>query len=143
MGTVADATLAGGGRAVGIIPRSLMESELPFAGLTELVVVDSMHTRKLQMFRRADGFVSLPGGLGTLEETIEMLTWRQLGFHDKPIVLANYRGYWNPLLSLLDHIVAQGFGQSDTRDLYAVADSVDGVFDQLRIGATSHIRASA
>ena len=143
MGTVADATLAGGGRAVGIIPRSLMESELPFAGLTELVVVDSMHTRKLQMFRRADGFVSLPGGLGTLEETIEMLTWRQLGFHDKPIVLANYRGYWNPLLSLLDHIVAQGFAQTDERDLYAVADSVDGVFDQLKIGATTRIRVSA
>ena len=143
MGTVADATLAGGGRAVGIIPRSLMESELPFAGLTELVVVDSMHTRKLQMFRRADGFVSLPGGLGTLEETIEMLTWRQLGFHDKPIVLANYRGFWNPLLSLLDHIVAEGFAQTDARDLYAVADSVDGVFDQLGIDAVSRIRASA
>ena len=143
MGTVADAALAGGGRVVGIIPRSLMESELPFAGLTELVVVDSMHTRKQQMFERADGFVSLPGGCGTLDETIEMITWRQLGFHEKPIVLANYRGYWNPLLSLLDHIVAQGFAPSDARDLYAVADSVDGVFDQLGIRTAPRIRASA
>ena len=143
MGTVADAALAGGGRVVGIIPRSLMESELPLSGLTELVVVDSMHTRKQQMFQRADGFVSLPGGLGTLEETIEVLTWRQLGFHEKPIVLANYRGYWNPLLSLLDHIAGQGFAQSDARDLYAVADSVDAVFDQLEIRTAPRIRASA
>ncbi len=143
MGTVADAALAGGGRVVGIIPRSLMESELPFAGVTELVVVDTMHTRKQQMFQRADGFVSLPGGFGTLDETIEMITWRLLGFHDKPIVLANHRGYWNPLLSLFDHIVAQGFAQSDTHDLYAVADSVEGVFDRLGVGATSRIRASA
>ena len=143
MGTVAEAALADGGRVVGVIPRALMESELPFSSLTELVVVDSMHTRKQQMFQRADGFVSLPGGFGTLDETIEMITWRQLGFHDKPIVLANYRGYWNPLLTLFDHVVAQGFAQMDARDLYEVADSVDGVFDRLKIGATSRIRASA
>ena len=143
MGTVADAALAGGGHVVGIIPRSLMESELPFAGLTELVVVDSMHERKQQMFQRADGFVSLPGGLGTLDETIEMLTWRQLGFHDKPIVLANYRGYWNPLLSLLDHIVATEFAAPDSRDLYSVTNSVDGVFDSLKIRAVPRVPASA
>ena len=143
MGTVADATLAGGGRVVGIIPRSLMESELPFSGLTELVVVDSMHTRKQQMFQRADGFVSLPGGFGTLDETIEMITWRQLGFHDKPIVLANYRGYWNPLLSLLDHIVATEFAAPDSRDLYSVTNSVDGVFDSLKIRAVPRVPASA
>ena len=143
MGAVADAALAGGGRVVGIIPRSLMESELPLPGLTELVVVDSMHERKRQMFHRADGFVSLPGGLGTLEETLEVLTWRQLGFHDKPIVLANHRGFWNPLLSLFDHIVAEGFAQTESRDLYAVADSVDGVFDRLAMGAASRIPVSA
>ena len=143
MGAVADAALAGGGRVVGIIPRSLMESELPLPGLTELVVVDSMHERKQQMFHRADGFVVLPGGFGTLDETIEMITWRQLGFHDKPIVLANYRGFWNPLLSLFDHIVAEGFAQTASRDLYAVADTVDGVLDRLAIGAASRIRVSA
>ena len=143
MGAVADAALAGGGRVVGIIPRSLMESELPLPGLTELVVVDSMHERKQQMFHRADGFVVLPGGFGTLDETIEMITWRQLGFHDKPIVLANYRGFWNPLLSLFDHIVAEGFAQTASRDLYAVADTVDGVLDRLAIGAATRIRVSA
>ena len=93
MGAVADPALAGGGRVVGIIPCCLMESKLPFPGLTELVVVDSMHERKQQMFHRAGGFVSPPGGFGTLEETLEVLTWRQLGFHDKPIVLANHRGF--------------------------------------------------
>ena len=143
MGAVADSALAGGGRVVGIIPRSLMESELPLPGLTELVVVDSMHERKQQMFHRADGFVSLPGGFGTLEETLEVLTWRQLGFHDKPIVLANHRGYWNPLLSLFDHIVAEGFAPTASRDLYAVADSVDEVFDRLAVGAATRIRVSA
>ena len=93
-----------------------------------------MHERKRQMFDRADGFVVLPGGLGTLDETIEMITWRQLGFHDKPIVLANYRGYWNPLLTLFDHIVATGFAQPDSHDLYTVADSVDGIFERLTNG---------
>ena len=141
MGAVADAALAGGGRVVGIIPRSLMESELPLPGLTELVVVDSMHERKQQMFHRADGFVVLPGGFGTVDETIEMITWRQLGFHDKPIVLANYGGFWNPLLSLFDHIVAEGFAQTESRDLYAVADTVDGVFDRLAIGAAARVGA--
>ena len=141
MGAVADAALAGGGRVVGIIPRSLVESEPPLPGLTELVVVDSMHERKQQMFHRADGFVSLPGGFGTLDETLEVLTWRQLGFHDKPIVLANCRGFWNPLLSLFDHIVAEGFAQTASRDLYAVADSVDGVFDRLAMGAAARMPA--
>ena len=143
MGAVADAALSGGGRVVGIIPRSLMESELPLPGLTELVVVDSMHERKQQMFHRADGFVSLPGGFGTLEETLEVLTWRQLGFHNKPIVLANYREYWDPLLSLFDHIVARGFAGTDAHNLYAVAHSLDEVFDRLMVGPESRLRASA
>ena len=135
MGTVAEAALAAGGRVIGIMPRSLLESEAPFPDVTELVIVDSMHERKKQMFDRADGFVVLPGGLGTLDETIEMITWRQLGFHEKPIVLANSRGYWNPLLTLFDHIVATGFAQPDAHDLYAVADSVEGIFKRLTNGA--------
>jgi hypothetical protein len=143
MGAVAEAALANGGRVVGIIPRSLLESEPPFPNTTELVIVDSMHERKKQMFDRADGFVVLPGGLGTLDETIEMITWRQLGFHDKPIVLANHRGYWDPLLSLFDHIVTTGFAQPDSRDLYAVAHSIDGIFDRLTTTATPPIRATA
>ncbi len=143
MGTVAHAALENGGRVVGIIPRSLMEQELPFSCVTELVVVDSMHERKQKMFQRADGFVSLPGGFGTLDETIEMITWRQLGYHDKPIVLANHRGYWDPLLSLFDHIVATGFAPAGAHNLYTVADSIDGVFDRLTIGRAAPIRATA
>ena len=143
MGTVADAALANGGRVVGIIPRSLLEAEPPFSNVTELVVVDSMHERKERMFQRADGFVVLPGGLGTLDETIEMITWRQLGFHDKPIVLANPRSYWNPLLILFNHIVNQGFAQPDAHGLYAVAHTIDGIFDRLTSVATQPIRATA
>ena len=108
-----------------------MESEIPATGLTELIVVDSMHARKRKMFELADAFVSLPGGLGTLDETIEVLTWRQLGLHDRPIVLANHEGYWGPLLSLIDHVVATGFAHGDTEDLYAVASSIEDLFDKL------------
>ena len=143
MGTVAEAAIEAGGRVVGIIPRSLLEAEPPFSNVTELVVVDNMHERKRQMFDRADGFVVLPGGLGTLDETIEMITWRQLGFHDKPIVLANVRGYWNPLLTLFDHIVTTGFAQPDAHDLYTVAHSVDRIFERLTAGAAPPIRATA
>lgn len=143
MGTVAEAALAGGGRVVGIIPRSLLETESPFSNTTELVIVDSMHERKHQMFERADGFVVLPGGLGTLDETIEMITWRQLGFHDKPIVLANPCSYWNPLLMLFNHIVNQGFAQPDSQELYAVAHTIDGIFDQLTTATTPPILATA
>ena len=132
MGSVADAALAGGGRVVGVIPRS-MESEVPATGLTELVVVDDMHTRKRKMFELADAFAALPGGLGTLDETIEVLTWRQLGLHDRPIVLANCGGYWDPLLSLIDHVVATGFAHGDTGDLYTVASSIGDVFDKLGV----------
>ncbi len=132
MGRVAEAALAGGGRVTGIIPSFLEASEMPLSDLTELVVVEGMHARKRKMFERADGFVSLPGGIGTLDETIEILTWRQLGLHDKPIVLANCRGYWDPLVALFDHIVATGFAHGDVVDLYAVAESVDEVFEKLR-----------
>ena len=134
MGAMANAALAKGGHVTGIIPRSLLESENTPTGLTELVVVDSMHTRKQQMFQRADGFVSLPGGFGTLEETIEIITWRQLGLHDKPIILANYRGFWDLLVSLLDHITECGFAHTDVLNLFEVTDSIDGIFDRLKTG---------
>ncbi len=131
MGRVADAALAGGGRVVGVIPSS-MEREIPASGLSELVVVDTMHERKRTMFEMADGFVALPGGLGTLDETFEIITWRQLRLHDSPIVLANCLGYWDALIELLDHVVATGFAHGDTTDLYTVADSIDGIFAALR-----------
>jgi uncharacterized protein (TIGR00730 family) len=109
MGLVADAALAGGGRAIGIIPVHLQDRELAHLGLSELLVVDSMHERKALMAEKSDAFAVLPGGIGTLDETAEILSWRQLGLHDKPIYVVDIAGYWSPLAALFDHFVASGF----------------------------------
>ena len=131
MGLTADAVLAGGGQVVGIIPGHLHHREVQHQGLTELLIVDSMHTRKRLMFERADAFVALPGGLGTLDETIEIITWRQLGLHDKPILLVDQDGYWQPLLGLFEHIVEARFAQPQARTLWQVVDGVDAVLPAL------------
>jgi hypothetical protein len=109
MGVVADATLQAGGRVVGVIPTTLVERELAHRGCTELHVVDTMHERKRMMAERADAFVALPGGIGTLEELFEVWTWRQLGYHDKPIGLLNVAGYYDALLAFLAHSARQQF----------------------------------
>ena len=109
MGVLADAALAAGGRVVGIIPERLRDAELAHAGASELVITASMHERKRLMAERADAFAVLPGGIGTLDELFEILTWRQLGLHDKPIFVVDVAGYWRPLRDLLDHLAAQGF----------------------------------
>jgi uncharacterized protein (TIGR00730 family) len=109
MGQVADATLAGGGRVTGIIPVHLEHREVAHRGLSELVVVTDMHQRKQVMAERADAFAVLPGGVGTLDETVEILSWRQLGLHQKPILVIDIGGYWSPLAALFDHIVASRF----------------------------------
>jgi uncharacterized protein (TIGR00730 family) len=111
MGLLADAALAAGGSVTGIIPAHLIAAELAHSGLSELVVVDSMHARKREMAARADAFAVLPGGIGTLDETFEILSWRQLGLHEKPILIADIAGYWAPLRVLLDHLVAHGFAR--------------------------------
>lgn len=131
MGIAADAAIAAGGEVVGIIPEHIQSAEVEHTGLTELHVVDSMHTRKRMMVERSDAFVILPGGLGTLDEAFEILTWKQLQLHDKPIVIADVDGYWRPLLGLIDHMVAQGFARIDRAALYRVADNIDGVFEAL------------
>jgi uncharacterized protein (TIGR00730 family) len=109
MGVLADAVLSAGGRAVGIIPDRLRDAEAAHHGVSELVITGNMHDRKRLMAERADAFAILPGGIGTLDETFETLTWRQLGLHDKPIFLVDVAGYWRPLRELLDHLAAQGF----------------------------------
>ena len=109
MGIVADAVLAAGGEAVGVIPDSLMRREVGHPGLTELHVVPTMHLRKQMMAERADLFIALPGGIGTLEELYEVWTWRQLGYHDKPIGLLDSAGYYASLLAFMRHSVAEGF----------------------------------
>jgi uncharacterized protein (TIGR00730 family) len=109
MGVLADAVLAAGGRVVGIIPGALRDAELAHQGASELVITAGMHDRKRLMAERADAFAVLPGGIGTLDETFEILTWRHLGLHDKPGFLVDVAGYWRPLRDLVDHVVAHGF----------------------------------
>jgi uncharacterized protein (TIGR00730 family) len=109
MGLTANAALRGGGRVVGVIPTFLLKREAGHPDLTETVVVETMHERKLQMFERSDAFVILPGGIGTLEEFFEVLSWRTLGLHAKPIVIIDQGGYWQPLEALLKAVVTNGF----------------------------------
>lgn len=131
MGVLADAALAAGGRVTGIIPSHLHDRELAHSGLSHMIVVASMHERKQRMFEFADAFVMLPGGLGTLDETIEMLTWRQLGLHEKPVIIADIAGYWVPLLALFEHAIARGFAAALSRELYRVVARVEDVLPTL------------
>lgn len=127
MGITANATLAAGGNVTGIIPGHLHDIEVSHENLTELFVVDSMHTRKQKMFELADAFVILPGGLGTLDETFEMMTWKQLKLHDKPIILVDHKGYWQPLLNLIDHMIAQGFVENGATGYFTVVKELGDV----------------
>lgn len=127
MGIVADACLAAGGRVVGVIPRALLEWEVGHEGLTRLEVVDSMHTRKARMAELADGFIALPGGLGTFEELFEILTWAQLGFHSKPIGLLNVEAYYQPLVQMMERGVAEGFMKAENRGLLLVEDNAQAL----------------
>ena len=127
MGLVANAALDSGGKVIGIIPRFLLEREAGHPALTETSVVETMHERKLQMFERSDGFVVLPGGLGTLEELFEVLSWRTLGLHSKPIVIIDQGGYWKPLAALLHNVVEGGFAERSHLDHVAFVNGIDGV----------------
>lgn len=130
MGVVADAALAAGAPVVGVIPRALLAAEVGHGSLTELVLVDTMHERKAEMALRADAFVTLPGGIGTLDETFEILTWFQLGIHDKPIGVLNVAGYYDPLLAFLDRAVEQDF-LGETRKALWVEGEVERLLDRL------------
>jgi uncharacterized protein (TIGR00730 family) len=131
MGAVADGAIEAGGHVVGIIPEHLMRAEVGHGRVSELHVVASMHVRKQMMFDRADAFVALPGGPGTLDEAFEILTWRQLGLHDKPFVLANLDGYWNGLLRLIDGIIEQRYARASFREYLTVVDNVSEVLPAL------------
>lgn len=131
MGICADAALKAGGKVIGVIPKHLDDLEVGHRGLSELIVCTSMHTRKQKMFEISDAFAILPGGYGTLDEAFEMITWRQLALHDKPILLVDVAGYWKPLTALLDHVIEQNYAKPETRRLYTVVDGVDGLFDAL------------
>jgi uncharacterized protein (TIGR00730 family) len=131
MGALADGALAAGGQVTGVIPGHLVRRELGHEGVGELRVVESMHGRKQTMFELSDAFVALPGGYGTLDETFEMITWKQLGLHDKPVVVVDSDGYWRRLDGLVDFMVAEGFVSQQSRDLYTTVPSVDHVLPAL------------
>jgi uncharacterized protein (TIGR00730 family) len=140
MGVVADTVLAAGGEAIGIIPRGLASKELAHTGLTELRLVESMHERKATMSTLSDAFVALPGGLGTLEETLEVLTWVQLGIHDKPVGVLNVDGYFDPLLKLLANAVREGFLRREYFDLLLFDDAPSELLDRLAVWRPPAVR---
>ena len=131
MGVLADAVLAGGGRVVGIIPERLRAAEVAHRGVSELVVVPTMHDRKREMAERSEAFAVLPGGIGTLDEMFEMLTWRQLRLHDKPIFLVDLGGYWQKLRALLDHLDAHAFTPAVVPRLLQVVPTVPALMAAL------------
>ena len=134
MGVVAVAAHAGGGETLGVIPQHLLAREVGKRDLTQFVVTETMHERKKVMFMNSDAIVVLPGGAGSLDEFFEVLTWAQLGLHARPIVLLDAEGYWQPLVALLDHVIAEGFADASLRGLYSVAGTAEDAL--ARIGQT-------
>jgi uncharacterized protein (TIGR00730 family) len=138
MGAVADAVLRAGGSVIGVIPDFLTRQEVAHDGVDDMIITDSMHSRKRRMFELADAFISLPGGLGTLDETIEIITWRQLGLHDKPILLLDVDGSARPLLAAIEAAITRGFACPDVRRLYEVAEAVEPLLARLRSRAAAN-----
>ena len=134
MGVLADGALAAGGEVVGVLPQNLVEREVGHPGLTRLELVGSMHERKARMADLADAFVALPGGTGTLDELIEIMTWSQLGLHQKPVALYDVDDFWAPFLALLDHMVASGYAPASARTNLRVVTSSQDLLDGLLMG---------
>lgn len=131
MGRVATAAMTAGGDVLGVIPQHLMDREIGKRDLSELIVVQTMHERKMIMFERSDAFVALPGGPGTLDELIELLTWRQLGLHDRPAHLLNLGGYWDPLITLLETTADRGFADRSFLGFLTVHDTAEALVGAL------------
>ena len=125
MGILADVALAGGAEVIGVIPQSLVDREIAHPSLTQLLVVQTMHERKALMYQHADAFIALPGGFGTLDEFMEIVTWAQLSLHRKPCILLNINGYYDGLIAFLDHAVEQGFIKPENRQLIQVAEGLE------------------
>jgi len=135
MSAVADAALAEGGRVIGVIPEVLVTMEVVHEGLTELHITETMHTRKALMAERADAFIVLPGGFGTLEELFEVLAWQTLKIHAKPVLLLNTNGFYNKMLAFLDHCVTEGMLRAKARAVVLVADTVQEALEKLGIAS--------
>jgi uncharacterized protein (TIGR00730 family) len=140
MGAVAEGALKAGGKVTGIIPRFLINKEATETALDrldELLITDNMHERKHKMFEKSDAFVALPGGIGTVEEIVEVMTWAQLGHHRKPIVFANVNGFWDPMLSLLDHMAAEGFIHTAQRVKPLVVNDPEAIVAAIMVAGSS------
>ena len=137
MGRVADGAVGSGGYVTGIIPKFLDKIEIGHAGVTKLHVIDTMHQRKEMMYAESDAFIVLPGGLGTLDETMEITTWRQLDLHKKPVIILNAQGYWDHLLAMLLNVIAEGFMHDDHLNHFDTATSLDDMSDYLKKIANS------
>ena len=131
MGKIADAVIAAQGHATGIIPKFLDNVEIAHRGLDDLRVIDTMHERKNMMYENSDGFIIMPGGLGTLDETMEIITWRQLGLHRKPIIIVNLYGYWDHMLLLFQNIIDEGFMHHGHTGHFEHVDDMDALADRL------------
>jgi uncharacterized protein (TIGR00730 family) len=131
MGIIADSVMQTGGQVTGIIPGHLEKSEVGHEGISELIVVDSMHLRKELMFQKSDGFVILPGGFGTLDELFEILTWKQLHLHDKPVIIVNINHYWDPLKTLIDHSISEGYAHPSHSKLFTFVDTIEEILPAL------------
>ena len=131
MGEIAQSVIKNGGRAIGVIPQFLVEKELVFDELSEVHVVESMHERKAKMAEMADAFIAMPGGFGTLEETVEVLTWAQLGLHRKPIGLLNINGYYDSLNEFFDHMVAEGFLMREYKDMLLINENPAAMLESI------------
>lgn len=130
MGALADAAIAAGGEVIGVIPRALAAAEVAHSEINELHIVESMHARKALLTELSDAFVALPGGIGTMDEFFEALTWRQLSIHDKPVGLLNARGYYDSLIALLYRMVREGLLPESTREYVTIAESIDAILDR-------------
>jgi len=131
MGVVADAALAAGGEVLGVIPEFLTQWEVAHENVTKMVITDSMHTRKRRLYEESDAFLIMPGGLGTFDEAFEIITWRQLRLHDKPILLCNVAGSIEPFVATIDHAIAHGFADPACRNLFEVVEGVPAVLQRL------------
>lgn len=132
MGEVARSTMAAGGRTMGVIPTHLLAREQGRRDLGQFVITEDMHERKKVMFMNSDAIVVLPGGAGTLDEFFEVLTWRQIGLHEKPILLLDTEGYWQPLIALIDHSIAEGYAEASMRDYFTTVPDVAALGERLR-----------
>lgn len=131
MGAVANSTMKHGGHVTGVFPVSLRNIENEHQNLTEIIIVNTMHERKQNMFDRSDAFIVFPGGFGTMDEMFEIITWKQLLLHDKPVIIFNYQGYWDPLVKLMHNIIENGFAKAEVATFFHVVDELEEIMDVL------------